>query len=111
MFSSVVLPAPLGPSRPVTPGPSVKETPFTATTFPYQRETSATSTAASGVPAIPFAVPSAALTGFSASSGAAAARPPTAVTARAKRKYQPPAKSASISGCPSPMFGTASKNQ
>ena len=38
MCSSVVLPAPLGPSRPVTPGPSVMLTSLTATTLPYQRE-------------------------------------------------------------------------
>ena len=34
----VVLPAPLGPSRPVTPGRTVIEMPLTATTLPYQRE-------------------------------------------------------------------------
>ena len=64
MFRSVVFPAPFGPSSPVTPGSSAKEMPFTATTFPYQRETSTTSTAASGT------VPSAALTGFAARSAA-----------------------------------------
>ena len=36
---SVVLPAPLGPSRPVTPGPMVIVTSLTATTLPNQRET------------------------------------------------------------------------
>ena len=69
MFSSVVFPAPFGPSNPVTPGSSAKEMPFTATTFPYQRETSTTSTAGPG------AVPSAVLTGFAVRSGAPAARP------------------------------------
>ena len=33
----VVLPAPLGPSRPVTPGPTVMVMPLTATTLPYHR--------------------------------------------------------------------------
>ena len=45
MWSSVDLPAPLGPSRPVTPGPSANETSLTATTLPYQRETSLSSMA------------------------------------------------------------------
>ena len=36
---SVDLPAPLGPSRPVTPGPMVIETSLTATTLRYHRET------------------------------------------------------------------------
>src|SRR5215216_5894702 len=36
---SVLLPAPLGPSRPVTPGPMVMVMPLTATTLPYHRET------------------------------------------------------------------------
>jgi hypothetical protein len=44
MCSRVVLPAPFGPSRPVTPGPSVMLTSLTATTLPYQRETFTTST-------------------------------------------------------------------
>src|SRR5689334_3699110 len=44
MCSTVVLPAPLGPSRPVTPGASVMVTPLTATTLPYQRETAVRST-------------------------------------------------------------------
>ena len=35
----VLLPAPFGPSSPVTPDPSAKETSFTATTLPYQRDT------------------------------------------------------------------------
>ena len=39
MWISVDLPAPLGPSRPVTPGPIVMVTSLTATTLPYQRET------------------------------------------------------------------------
>src|SRR5262245_33447643 len=39
MCRIVVLPAPLGPSRPVMPGPSAKVMSFTATTGPYQRET------------------------------------------------------------------------
>ena len=34
----VVLPAPFGPSSPVTPGRTVIEMPLTATTLPYQRE-------------------------------------------------------------------------
>src|SRR5690606_25717941 len=38
-WRSVDLPAPLGPSRPVTPGPIVMVTSLTATTLPYQRET------------------------------------------------------------------------
>ena len=40
MCRSVLLPAPFGPSRPVIPGETLNEMPFTATTFPYQRETS-----------------------------------------------------------------------
>ena len=36
---SVDLPAPLGPSRPVTPGPIVIDTSLTATTLRYHRET------------------------------------------------------------------------
>src|SRR3954464_9960687 len=39
MWMRVDLPAPLGPSRPVTPGPIVMVTPLTATTLPYHRET------------------------------------------------------------------------
>src|SRR5690606_41743896 len=39
MPMSVDLPAPLGPSRPVTPGPTVIDTSLTATTLPYQRDT------------------------------------------------------------------------
>ena len=38
------MPAPFGPSSPVTPAPSSNEIPLTATTFPYQRETSRTAT-------------------------------------------------------------------
>ena len=38
-LSVVDLPAPLWPSRPVTPGPTVNETSATATVSPYQRET------------------------------------------------------------------------
>src|SRR3954464_10032558 len=38
MWRTVVFPAPLGPSTPVTPGPSAQETSLTATTFPYQRD-------------------------------------------------------------------------
>src|SRR5918994_3755507 len=45
-WRSVDLPAPLGPSRPVTPGPSANEMSLTATTLPYQRE--AWSTAIAG---------------------------------------------------------------
>src|SRR5579884_61877 len=37
MWSRVDFPAPLGPSRPVTPGPRVMVMSLTATTFPYQR--------------------------------------------------------------------------
>ena len=44
MCSRVVLPAPFGPSSPVTPGPTEKETSLTATTLPYQRETRSTVT-------------------------------------------------------------------
>src|SRR5690349_20107335 len=44
MCSRVVLPAPFGPSRPVTPGPSVMVTSLTATTMPYHRETCCRST-------------------------------------------------------------------
>ena len=36
---SVDLPAPFGPSSPVTPGPMVIETSLTATTLRYHRET------------------------------------------------------------------------
>jgi hypothetical protein len=36
---TVDLPAPLGPSRPVTPGPMVIDTSFTATTLPNHRDT------------------------------------------------------------------------
>src|SRR5690348_4611881 len=36
---SVDLPAPFGPSRPVTPAPTSNVMSFTATTFPYQRDT------------------------------------------------------------------------
>src|SRR5438128_999252 len=39
MLMRVDLPAPLGPSRPVTPGAMVMVTSLTATTFPNQRET------------------------------------------------------------------------
>ncbi len=39
MWISVDLPAPLGPSSPVTPGPSRIVTSLTATTLPNQRET------------------------------------------------------------------------
>ena len=48
MCSSVDLPAPFGPSRPVTPGPRSKEMSFTATTLPYQRETERSSMAGAG---------------------------------------------------------------
>src|ERR1700756_4100938 len=37
MCSRVDLPAPFGPSRPVTPGPRVMVMSLTATTSPYQR--------------------------------------------------------------------------
>ena len=39
MCSSVDLPAPFGPSRPVTPGRASNVTSLTATTLPYQRDT------------------------------------------------------------------------
>src|SRR5215203_5028808 len=42
MRSSVVLPAPLGPRRPVMPGMMSNDTSLTATTLPNQRETSLT---------------------------------------------------------------------
>ena len=42
MRSSVVLPAPLGPSSPVMPGMTSKVTSLTATTLPNQRETPST---------------------------------------------------------------------
>ena len=38
MCRIVDLPAPFGPRRPVTPGPSTNEMSLTATTLPYQRE-------------------------------------------------------------------------
>ena len=43
-------PAPLGPSRPVTPGPRANEMSLTATTLPYQRETCSSSMAGTGGP-------------------------------------------------------------
>src|SRR5215475_1693016 len=48
MCSTVVLPAPFGPSRPVTPGPSAIVTSLTATTLPYHRDTAARSIALIG---------------------------------------------------------------
>ena len=45
------MPAPLGPSRPVTPGPSPNVMSLTATTLPYQRETCSTASAGAGPPA------------------------------------------------------------
>src|SRR6476646_6093871 len=45
-WRSVDLPAPFGPRRPVTPGPSPNEMSLTATTLPYQRATWLTSRAA-----------------------------------------------------------------
>ena len=39
MCSTVVLPAPFGPSSPVTPGCTSSVTSFTATTFPYHFDT------------------------------------------------------------------------
>src|SRR3954462_5163277 len=44
MCSTVVLPAPFGPSRPVTPGSKVMLMSLTATTLPYQRDTFCNST-------------------------------------------------------------------
>src|SRR4051812_44066563 len=46
MCSTVVLPAPFGPSTPVMPAPSEQETSFTATTLPYQRDACLSSTRA-----------------------------------------------------------------
>ena len=48
-WRSVDLPAPLGPSRPVTPGPSANVMSLTATTLPYQRETCSSSMAGARV--------------------------------------------------------------
>ncbi len=48
MWRIVDFPAPFGPRRPVTPAASEKPTPLTATTLPYQRETSASSTSGAG---------------------------------------------------------------
>ena len=45
---SVVLPAPLGPSRPVTPGPNEQLSSDSATFGPNQTERSVTSTVAVG---------------------------------------------------------------
>ena len=39
MCSRVLLPAPLGPSSPVTPGETSNEISLTATTLPYHRDT------------------------------------------------------------------------
>ena len=44
MRSSVVLPAPLGPSKPVTPGPKAQVRSDTATFWPNHLETARTST-------------------------------------------------------------------
>ncbi len=51
MWSSVDLPAPFGPSRPVTPGPRANEMSLTATTLPYQRETWSSASAGTTVAA------------------------------------------------------------
>ena len=51
MRSSVVLPAPLGPSRPVMPGVTSKLTSLTATTLPNQRDTPSTRMTGAGVAA------------------------------------------------------------
>ena len=48
MCRSVDLPAPFGPSRPVMPGRRMNEMSLTATTLPYQRDASWSSTAAVG---------------------------------------------------------------
>src|ERR1700761_4457953 len=53
MCSTVVLPAPFGPSRPVTPGCRDMLMSLTATTLPYQRETFCRSTVLTGLS--PFA--------------------------------------------------------
>src|SRR3954452_18396264 len=50
MCRTVVLPAPFGPSRPVTPGFSVMVMSLTATTLPYQRETLTRSTVVTAPP-------------------------------------------------------------
>src|SRR6266581_3370366 len=48
--SRVDLPAPFGPSSPVTPGPMVIVMSLTATTLPYQRDTLRSSTVIIGSP-------------------------------------------------------------
>src|SRR3954447_9650401 len=50
MCSTVVLPAPFGPSRPVTPGCRLMLMSLTATTLPYQRETFCRSTVLTVLP-------------------------------------------------------------
>ena len=57
MCSTVLLPAPFGPSSPVMPGETVNDMPLTATTFPYQRETSSSTIVASGVTSTPGETP------------------------------------------------------
>ena len=54
-FRVVVLPAPLGPSSPVTPGPSSNDRSATATTSPYHLENrrSSTTAPAAGCPLMP----------------------------------------------------------
>src|SRR3954465_11388900 len=55
MWMSVDLPAPFGPSSPVTPGPTVIVTPLTATTLPYHRDTSRSSRTLTVPPGRPLA--------------------------------------------------------
>ena len=57
MRSSVVLPAPLGPSRPVRPGPNEHERSETATFCPNHFETSVTSMVAPAEKAGPEVTP------------------------------------------------------
>src|SRR5262245_52928421 len=52
MCRIVVLPAPLGPSRPVIPGPRANVMSLTATTGPYQRDTRSRTIGAVGAPAV-----------------------------------------------------------
>ena len=83
---SVVLPAPFGPSRPVTPGPNEQLSSDSATFGPNHTDTSATSTVASAANAGSSARRrrvAASATGISAppsGSGAAARRSPTSST-------------------------------
>ena len=81
---SVVLPAPFGPSSPVTPGPNEQLSSDSATFGPNHTDTSVTSTVASATNAGSCAgVPSAAVSVISAppsGNGEAACRSPPAST-------------------------------